>query len=97
MYQKWRIPLTFIIGIIIVLFLFPKQGLAVEYSITNVEIDAYLQENGNIEVKETHTYSFDGEFNGITREIIPKEGSWITEFKAIENGKPLRIEKRSSQ
>jgi uncharacterized membrane protein len=93
MYQKWRIPLTFIIGIIIVLFLFPKQGLAVEYSITNVEIDAYLQENGNIKVKETHTYSFDGEFNGITREIIPKEGSWITEFKAIENGKPLRTEK----
>ena len=93
MNHQWRIPLTFIMGILFVFFLFPKQGLAVEFSITNVQIDAYLQENGKVDVKETHTYHFDGEFNGITREIIPKKGTRITDFKAMENEKPLRIEK----
>jgi hypothetical protein len=52
--------------IIIILFLFPQQGLAVEYSITNVQIDAYLQENRDVEVKETHTYSFDGDFTSFS-------------------------------
>ncbi len=74
------------------LFVFPGQGLAVEFSIDDVEIEAWLLEDGNVEVKETHTYSFDGDFGGITREIAPKEGSSITNFTAEENGKPLKIE-----
>ena len=92
---KWIFPFTILIGLVIVFFLFPSEGLAVEYSITNVKIDAYLQENGRVEVKERHTYSFDGDFNGITRELIPKEGSSITKFQAFENGKALRIEKEN--
>jgi uncharacterized membrane protein len=82
-------------AIISILFLFPSQSLALDYSITDVKIDAYLQENGNVDVKETHTYDFIGEFNGITREIIPKNGTSITEFKANENENPLRIEKKN--
>ncbi|MDF1510574.1 DUF2207 domain-containing protein [Robertmurraya sp. DFI.2.37] len=74
-------------------FFLPKAGLAVDYSITSVSIDAFLLENGNVNVEEIHTYSFDGDFNGITREIIPKEGTKIKEFKATENGKSLKIEK----
>ncbi|WP_445505623.1 DUF2207 domain-containing protein [Niallia sp. 03091] len=42
------------------------------------------------------TYSFDGEFNGITREIFPKKGTSITNFEAKENGKPLKVEKEDN-
>ena len=82
-------------AIISILFLFPSQSLAVDYSITDVKIDAFLQEDGDVQVKETHTYDFFGEFNGITREIIPKNGTSITGFKAAENETDLRIEKQN--
>lgn len=78
------------------LFLFPHQSLAVEFSITNVKIDAFLRDNGNVEVEETHTYAFEGEFGGITREVVPKEGAAISQFTATENGKNLRIEKEDN-
>ncbi|WP_221568687.1 DUF2207 domain-containing protein [Alkalihalobacillus sp. TS-13] len=80
-----------IVGLLMLLF--PAQALAVEYSITRTQIDAFLQENGNVKVKETHTYLFEGDFNGITRELIPKEGTKITGFKASEDGKSLKVEK----
>ena len=57
-------------------------------------MDAFLQENGNVDVKETHTYDFIGEFNGITREIIPKKGTSITGFKATENEFPFKNGKK---
>lgn len=75
------------------LFLFPHQSLAVEFSITNVKIDAFLRDNGNVEVEETHTYVFEGEFGGITREVVPIKGASISQFTATENGKNLQIEK----
>ena len=83
----------FILAAIAMLFLFPREGLAVEYSITDVRIDAFLLTNGDVEVKEIHTYSFDGDFNGITRMLVPKEGTSIVEFKATENEENLRVEK----
>ncbi|MEQ2527423.1 DUF2207 domain-containing protein [Bacillaceae bacterium CLA-AA-H227] len=81
------------VSLLTVVFLFPITSLAADFSITQVRIDAFLQENGNVEVQETHTYSFDGDFNGITREIIPKKGTSISKLKASENGKSLKVEK----
>jgi uncharacterized membrane protein YgcG len=78
------------------IFMFPLQGLAVEYSITQVKMDAYLQDNGDVKVEETHTYEFEGDFNGITREVIPKEGAAISQFTATENSQPLKIKKEDS-
>lgn len=76
------------------LLLFPaKKGLAVEFSITDAKIDAYLQKNGDVAVKETFTYDFDSKFRGITREIVPKKGASIKDFAAFEKGKPLKVEK----
>ncbi|MDR7080703.1 putative membrane protein [Neobacillus niacini] len=89
MLKKWFTSLLFLA----LLFIFPLQSLAVEYSITNVNMDAYLQDNGDVKVEETHTYEFDGDFNGITREIIPKEGAAISQFTATEQGESLRVEK----
>ncbi|MDM5330092.1 DUF2207 domain-containing protein [Neobacillus sp. CF12] len=88
--KKWLSSI--ILFTLILFFLFPTLGFAVEFSITNVKIDAFLLKDGNVEVKESHTYQFDGEFNGISREIIPKESAAISQFTATENGKSLKVE-----
>ncbi|MFJ5759222.1 DUF2207 domain-containing protein [Neobacillus sp. NPDC093182] len=92
MLKKWFTCLT----LLALLLVFPHQSLAVEFSITDVKIDAALQNNGNVEVEETHTYEFEGEFGGITREVVPKKGASISQFTATENGKNLRIEKEDN-
>lgn len=76
--------------------LFPGTALAVDYSITEVNIDAYLQPDGRVEVQETHTYEFDGKFNGITRELVPKKGSKIIHLTASESGRNLEVEQKRS-
>ncbi|WP_078379112.1 DUF2207 domain-containing protein [Sutcliffiella halmapala] len=86
---KWFIPTL----LLTLFFLLPTQASAVEFSITNVHINAYLQENGNVKIEETHTYQFNGEFNGITRELIPKTGTEIIQLEASENENILKIEK----
>ncbi|MGM7700522.1 DUF2207 domain-containing protein [Pseudalkalibacillus sp. Hm43] len=87
--KRWIPILIFFL----VMLLFPNQAFAVEYSITEARIDAYLQENGDVQVEETFTYAFEGKFNGITREVIPKKGSEIKAFKATEDGKALKVER----
>eukprot|EP00130_Batrachochytrium_dendrobatidis_P008274 XP_006683149.1 hypothetical protein BATDEDRAFT_28708 [Batrachochytrium dendrobatidis JAM81] len=72
--------------------MFPLHALAVDFTINETKIDAHLGEDGNVQVKETHTYEFDGKFNGITRSILPKDKTSIIDFKAAENGTPLEVE-----
>lgn len=86
--KKYIVSFTFVISLLI-----PIQVLAVDFEITDATIDAHLHENGEVSIVETFTYSFDGKFNGITREIFPKEGSKIANFSATENNQPLKIEK----
>jgi uncharacterized membrane protein YgcG len=88
MVKKWLTPIL----LLAMIFLFPQQSFAMDFSITTTKIDAYLQASGTVEVDETHTYQFDGEFNGITRELIPKQGTDITQLTASENGNPLIVE-----
>ena len=57
-----------------------------------MQIDVFLNEDRNVDVTETQTYSFDGEFNGITRSLIPKEETEIVYVKVTENGKKLKVE-----
>ncbi len=68
-----------------------------EYSIENMKIDAFMQEDGTVDVTETQTYSFDGEFNGITRTLIPKEETQIVNVKATEDGKSLNVEQDENE
>lgn len=75
-----------------ILFFIPTTVLAADYTITNVDIEAYLQENGDVIVEEHHTYEFKGEFRGIIRGLIPNKGSEIIELEAFEDHKPLQIE-----
>ncbi len=67
--KKMTILLAFVFSII----LLPQHVFAVDFSIGDTEINAYLQENGDVQVTEQHTYQFEGEFNGISRTLIPKE------------------------
>ncbi|MFD1708121.1 DUF2207 domain-containing protein [Siminovitchia sediminis] len=78
---------------VVFLFFLPAIALAVDFSISDVKIDAYLLENGEVHVIEQFTYEFDGEFNGISREISPKKGAEISSFLAKEGGKDLKTEK----
>ncbi|WP_096187871.1 DUF2207 domain-containing protein [Evansella halocellulosilytica] len=76
--------------------LFPIGAGAVDFQITDVIIEAELQENGDVYVREWHEYTFDGEFNGIIRDLYPKEGSAIKQLEAFENGNELSIESDQS-
>lgn len=93
MTKKFKFLVGVLTFFIAAFFLFPGRGFAIDFTIPNVKIDAYLQENGDAKVKETFTYSFEDDFNGITRSIIPKEGTKITDLKAEEKGKKLKVEK----
>ena len=77
----------------LLLFLFPAAALAVDFEITDSRIEAIADKNGTVSVTEYHTYQFDGDFNGVTRMLVPKEGTDISGFSAFEDGQPLRIEK----
>ncbi|SFE75682.1 DUF2207 domain-containing protein [Alteribacillus iranensis] len=78
---------------VLLFVLYPSVGFAVEYDITKTDIHATLHPDGEVEVKESHTYSFEGDFNGITRTIIPKEDSAISDITASENNTALPVEK----
>ncbi|WP_456274720.1 DUF2207 domain-containing protein [Bacillus sp. AK031] len=90
--KKWTILLAFIISLLFI----PVQALAVDFTIDTTRIDAFLQENGDVLVKEQHTYQFDGDFNGITRTLIPKEDSLIQNVEAFENNAPLKVEQEKN-
>ncbi|MBU9721273.1 MULTISPECIES: DUF2207 domain-containing protein [Bacillaceae] len=78
--------------LLLVIFLFPMQAFAADYTITDFEINAYLQEDGTVFVEEQHTYDFDGEFGGIIRSLIPNTGAEIRSIEAFEGDTPLQIE-----
>ncbi len=77
---------------IMAIFFIPTHVAAVDFTITDVKIDAFLQDDGDVHVHETHTYAFKGEFGGIIRVLIPKERTEIVELEAFEGDKRLQIE-----
>nr|WP_283092933.1 DUF2207 domain-containing protein [Planococcus sp. MSAK28401] len=76
----------------IFLLLVPVQAFAVDFDITEVQIEAQLNEDGTADVTEQFTYEFEDEFNGITRSLIPKEGTSIEEFTASDSRRDLEVE-----
>ncbi|MGB6780025.1 MAG: DUF2207 domain-containing protein [Planococcus citreus] len=76
----------------IFLLLVPVQAFAVDFDITEVQIEAQLNEDGTADVTEQFTYEFEDEFNGITRSLIPKEGTSIEDFTASDSRRDLEVE-----
>lgn len=89
--MKIRSVLSFML--FVVLLLMPIHAVfAVDFDVSHVKIDAYLTEDGDAHVVEKHSYHFEGDFNGVTREIHPKKGSSIIDFEAYENDTSLHVE-----
>ncbi|WP_416150454.1 DUF2207 domain-containing protein [Salipaludibacillus sp. HK11] len=82
----------FLVLTTMVFLTFPGSASAFELTITNANIDAYLQPDGNVEVEESFTYEFDGEFNGVIRNLNYREESSIVNLEAYENEESLQIE-----
>lgn len=93
--MKIRSVLSFML-LIVLLFMPIHSVLAVDFDVSHVQIDAYLTEDGDANVVEKHTYHFDSDFNGVTREIYPKKGSSIVDFEAYENDNSLRVEQEEN-
>lgn len=73
-----------------------------EYYVSDALIDLTVHENGLLHVKESYTYSFDGKFNGVYRDIPIKEGEDIKninvyiegaygEYEVLDKGDYVRI------
>ncbi|AXV37711.1 MAG: hypothetical protein CIT01_05620 [Methanobacterium sp. BRmetb2] len=56
------------------------------YTIPYANIDLYLQENGNLHVKEKLHYSFSGTYNGVYRDIPIKTGQRIENIQINADG-----------
>lgn len=96
MKHRYILTVAFFLCMTALFFLFPTKGLAVDYSISKANIEAYLLEDGTVNVHETFTYKFAGDFNGITRELIPKKGAKITNIHAKEGSTPLKTKKEGN-
>ncbi|MDL2246952.1 DUF2207 domain-containing protein [Methanobrevibacter sp. OttesenSCG-928-K11] len=82
-----------IIGILLIsLFLFStipsvfSDDNDKSYSIKNADFDLTIFENGLLHVQESFQYSFDGEFNGVYRDIPLKSGESIKNINVSTEG-----------
>ena len=91
--MKWKLLFVALLAFLVL----PTTVGAVDFSISDVKINAQLGSDGTVQVKEKHTYDFDSKFNGIIREIQPKKGASIEGFAAFEKGKELEIEKQNAE
>src|SRR5699024_5430406 len=71
----------------------PIKILAAEYTIENMQIDAFLQSNGDVLVTEEFTYPCNGSFNGMIRTLFAKEGTARSGGRATEDNTALKIER----
>ena len=62
---RGRLWLPVLAALLIALVAAPAAALARDYSITAVDIDATVTEDGTLRVSETRTFDFDGSFNGV--------------------------------
>lgn len=88
---------NFIYGIILFLIFSvfipsSKKVLAVDYEVVNFDVLVNILENGDAEITEDITYSFDGDANGVLRDIDYEETSGISDLnvKVIEDDGSIR-------
>ncbi len=75
--------------LIIILSLMPMTSFADDdrsYTIPWATIDLYVNENGNLKVKEKLHYSFSGTYNGVHRKIPFKNGEKIENLNVTTKG-----------
>ncbi|MBO5152323.1 MAG: DUF2207 domain-containing protein, partial [Methanobrevibacter sp.] len=57
-----------------------------DYKIIDALIDLTIANDGLLHVNESYTYSFDGTFNGVYRDIPLKDGESIDNIKVYIDG-----------
>ena len=62
-------------------------GASKDYYISNIDIKATVDDKGNMQVKETYKYNFQGSFNGIKRNIKTNGSDGIENIKVNINDK----------
>lgn len=94
---------VFSLFIICFFLVIPVQAIyAKSFDINHVEIDAVLDDTGNMHVVEMDTYEFDGEYNGIIIQLGTENSDGIQDFRAVELTKqgeeiPLETERISAE
>ncbi|WP_238905288.1 DUF2207 domain-containing protein [Clostridium sp. YIM B02506] len=92
----------FILGIIgFFVFLSPSNTWAAskEYYISNINIEAKVDDKGNMNVEETYRYNFTGKFNGIKRNVKTKGSDGVEDVKVsiVNNNKDEFINESNSE
>src|SRR5699024_12694588 len=86
-----------IIILLVIIFILPIKTFAVDYTIDVMDIDVELKEDGVVFVTENQTYTFECEFNGITRVLILKEGTYIVNVEVMNNNEDLYIKQNDNK
>lgn len=85
-----KIKLSSLFLLLILTVFFMPVAIAADddrsYTIPKATFDLYVQENGNLKVKETLHYSFSGTYNGVYRDIPLKNGQKIENLKISTSG-----------
>ena len=83
---KSKLTISFILLIIIIIFSFTNLSIDAQrsFEITDYNAQVKILENGDLQVSEIFEYSFDGDFNGIIRDIGIKGSDGLQYFKASE-------------
>src|SRR5699024_7778351 len=86
-----------IIILLVIILILPIKTFAVDYTFNEMYINVELCEDCDVFITENQTYTFESEFNGITRVLIPKEGTDIVNVEARENNEDLKIEQDDTE
>ncbi|MBS4193312.1 DUF2207 domain-containing protein [Bacillus sp. FJAT-49705] len=76
---------------VIVLIFHPMLAEAESFSIDQVDIHAFLLDNGDLYVEELFTYHFEGEFNGTTRTIGNDDHQGVKFFEGYLAPKDMNL------
>ncbi len=63
--RSCRLSFTALVALVVALAAVPATAFARDYSISKVDIDATVTEDGTLRVEESRTFDFDGSFNGV--------------------------------
>ncbi|MBY0124366.1 DUF2207 domain-containing protein [Bacillus sp. S/N-304-OC-R1] len=103
-----KFTITVLTSIIILFFSHSAQVAAKSFLINQVDIHAFILDNGDLYVEELFTYEFEGQFNGTTRTIGVDDHQGIQFFEgylappstnllSYDSGsfKPLKVEREN--
>jgi uncharacterized membrane protein len=86
------------ITIFLFLFFFFSLSFADKnYTIESVKIDAQINSNGSMDIKETRTYIFKGNFHWASYQLPLEKTGGLLNFKVEEKGRPYLLSESESE